>query len=83
MLGVFDLRVAQKRGDLHRRRSLDGFPPRHREARALSALVTRPAPSAQFKHAPFAARSASSRSFASRMCASRTAKSISRATPKT
>src|ERR1700723_322869 len=41
--------------------------------RALSPRVTRPAPSAVLRHADLADRRASSRSFASRMCASRTA----------
>ena len=43
------------------------------KALALSARVTRPAPSAQLRHALLAERSASSRSFASRMEQRRTA----------
>jgi twitching motility protein PilT len=71
-------------GTLHTNTAASTHSPRAMvNARALSATETLPAPSAQLQQTPFAARRASSRSFASRMRASRTATSISQATPNT
>ena len=61
--------------------SLDGLAASDGEDARLVGAGYRPAPSAQLRQAPFAARSASSRSFASRMFAALTARRSSTATP--